>query len=309
MPGMLATILPRRRSINLPRAGAWLALGLMLAVAGCATDRSFQPGPEHLHRHDIPVRPLDVLPDSLLVVSYNIQFGRNLAQAVDDLRLAGLDRPDILLLQEMTPEGVDTLAATLGLHARYQPASIHRSHGLPFGNAVLSRWPITATGLAVLPHPSPLDGRQRIALSCDLDLAGRSLRVVCLHLETVVLDQRSRLDQAAAALDLLVDDWSGPLIVGGDFNLATAAGLNAGRRLYRRQARLRPVDLGPDCTIGWHVGRLLGLGCQLDQLFYRGLAPGSAGVATGAAASDHLPVWARFGWPDAGPLRPPRGSG
>lgn len=269
---------------------------LVIGSTGCAVDRTFVPGPDHLHRVDASVTKPDTTTADLLVVSYNIQYGEDIALAVDDLRQAGLDRADVLLVQEMTAEGVDTLAAAFGMHARYQPASIHPHHGRPFGNAVLSRWPITATDLHVLPHPHPWTGHRRIALACDLDVATRPLRVISLHLATPLLSQESRVEQAAAVLAELVDDWDGALLVGGDFNLSLPAGLRAVRRYYRHHARLRLVDTGPGCTVRWNVGRLIGGGCHLDLLFQRGLAAISAGVANASRASDHLPIWARLDW-------------
>lgn len=269
---------------------------VMLAAGGCVVDRSFVPGLEHLHRVDAALAPPPSRPDSLLVVTYNIKFGQNPTQAAEDLRRAGLGNVDILLVQEMNVAAIDSLAAALGMHARYQPAGKPRRSGGGFGNAVLSRWPITDTRMTVLPHRVPIFGWRRVAVACDLDIAGQPLRVVCLHLETVLLGQRSRLEQALVALSLVGDDWSGPVIVGGDFNFATPVGLAAARRLYREQAGLRPVNQGRECTIRGTIWRHWGIGCRLDLIFYRGLSAGEAGVVTGAQASDHYPVWARFGW-------------
>ncbi|MFO7653306.1 MAG: endonuclease/exonuclease/phosphatase family protein, partial [Candidatus Krumholzibacteriia bacterium] len=223
-----------------------LLFATLLALPGCVVDRTFMPAIEHLHRVDGPHEPSPVRPDSLLVVTYNIQFGRHPIQAAEDLRQAGLGDVDILLVQEMNVAAVDTLAAALGMHARYQPTGLGRRRDRGFGNAVLSRWPITGTRMIVLPRRVPIFGWRRVALACDLDIAGQPLRVVCLHLETVLLDQRSRLEQALTALELVDDDWTGPVIVGGDFNFATPAGLTAAKRLYRGIAGLRPVNQGPD---------------------------------------------------------------
>lgn len=274
-----------------------ILLAAMLALPGCMVDRTFMPGLEHMHRVDVQREPPPVRPDSLLVVTYNIQFGHDPIQAAEDLRQAGLGDIDILLVQEMNVEAIDTLAAELGMHARYQPAGVGRRRDRGFGNAVLSRWPITDTRITVLPHTVPVFGWRRVAVACDLDIAGQPLRVVCLHLETVLLDQRSRLEQALTALALVGDGWTGPVIVGGDFNFATPAGLTLVKRLYRGIADLRPVNHGPNCTVRGTIWRLWGIGCRLDLIFYRGLVSGEAGVATEARASDHFPVWARFGWP------------
>jgi endonuclease/exonuclease/phosphatase family metal-dependent hydrolase len=284
---------------NVSRVMPFLFFTLTLAASGCVVDRTFLPGLEHLHSVDAQIPLPPARPDSILVVTYNIQFGRDPARAAADLRQAGLGDVDVLLVQEMNADAIDTLAAALGMHARYQPAGVGRRRNRGFGNAVLSRWPITDTRMTVLPHRVPVFGWRRVAVACDLDIAGQPLRVVCLHLETVLLDQRSRLAQAMAALVLVGNDWSGPVIVGGDFNFATPVGLAAARRLYREHAGLRPVNQGPDCTIRGTIWRLMGVGCRLDLIFYRGLAPGAAGVATEARASDHFPVWARFAWPPA----------
>ncbi|MBD3220607.1 hypothetical protein GF314_05150 [bacterium] len=275
---------------------AVVAAGLLLPVA-CSPDHDFRPGVEHLHRIDEMAWAPALRPDSLLVVSYNVQYGEDVAVALNDLRRAGLDRPDILLVQEMNPAGIDTLAGALALDARYQPAAIHRHHERRFGNAVLSRWPILSHELLVLPHGHPLTGDRRIALACDIDVHGRIVRVISVHLATVILGSDRRFEQAAAVVDSLVSGDARSVVVGGDFNTATEAEVRRLRRLYRDRARLRPAKLGPDCTIGWHPGRLLNAGCRLDHIFMRGLAPGTGGVATDALASDHYPIWSWVRWP------------
>ncbi len=88
------------------------------------------------------------------------------------------------------------------------------------------------------------------------------------------------------------------MIVGGDFNTATAPALADLRKTYRRGARLLPARLPDGCTIRWNYGRPLGAGCRLDHLFLRGLDAGSTGIERAAVASDHFPIWARVGWRD-----------
>jgi endonuclease/exonuclease/phosphatase family metal-dependent hydrolase len=287
---------PRLRPFRpAPAVVGLLAALLATAPGGCGFDREFRPDPRHAAVQPAPA-PAPARPDSLLVVSYNIQYGEDVALAVDDLRAAGLDRPDILLLQEMTPGGVDTVARALDLGYVYQPASVHPHHGRPFGNAVLSRWPIEAHRLLVLPHAHPVTGHRRVALACDLNVAGTPVRAVSLHLATAVLATALRVDQAAAVLDSLVVPWPGALVIGGDFNTAGPHDVATVRRMYRRDGRLHPAHLPNDCTVRGHPWRLLGAGCRLDHLFLRGLDDGATGIATGSEASDHFPVWARVGW-------------
>jgi hypothetical protein len=59
--------------------------------------------------------------------------------------------PDIVCLQETWPEAVEALAASLGLHQVY--ASRIDFDGVPFGNAVLARWPLTRS-CRCRPRPS-----------------------------------------------------------------------------------------------------------------------------------------------------------
>jgi len=272
-----------------------LLLALLVILLACSIDREFRPGPEHVVMDTGEVSP--GLADSLLVVSYNIQYGEDVDLAIADLHAAGLDRPDILLLQEMTPAGVESIAQALGLNHVYHPAAVHPHHSRLFGNAILSPWPITDTRILVLPHPHPLSGHRRIAASCDLVIAGRPVRAISLHLATAIVAAQQRFEQAVAVVDSLVTPWNGPVVIGGDFNTAAPNDIINIRKRYRRQARLLPVRLPPDCTVRWHHWRVLGVGCKLDHLFLRGLEAGSSGLEQEATASDHFPIWARLGWP------------
>ncbi len=283
------------------KLAAILLAGALVLGAGCSADPTFVPALsrevrlEATRLGETDTAPPPAHPDSLLLVTYNIQYGEDVGLAIADLRAAGLDRPDVLLLQEMGPTGVDSLARALELHAIYQPATLHPHHGRPFGNAILSPWPILNSQLLVLPHPHPWTGNRRIAVAADLEVAGDRIRTVSLHIATPVLTPGMRLEQAAAVLDSLVGDWTGPLIVGGDFNTSLPGDLGALRKHYRREARLRPVP-PTGCTVSWHPARLVGARCELDHIFLRGLRAGAHGVAGDARASDHFPVWARVGW-------------
>jgi endonuclease/exonuclease/phosphatase family metal-dependent hydrolase len=238
--------------------------------------------------------------DSLTVVSYNIQFGEEIEQALVDLRgdsrLAGAD---VYLLQEMDSMGVEALAESLGCQHVYAEAYLHERTGRPFGTAVLSRWPIMSHRAVSLPHPAPWTDHLRNALTADLDIAGRPVRVISVHLATLVNRQQERLEQARTVLDSLIVDGR-PVIVGGDFNTVVAYEVILVRRLFRRagfiQARL---TAGPTVRSSLRT-RLLRLGGEepiLDHLFVRGLEPIAGGITRGAQASDHYPIWAVFRWP------------
>lgn len=248
--------------------------------------------PLHQGNHALPTA---AVPDSFTLVSYNIQYAESIDIALDELKSSPrLRQADIILLQEMDPPGTAAIARALAMNYVYYPASVNPHHARLFGNAVLSRWPITAETVSILPHGHPFSGHRRIAVSADLQVGDRSLRVVSVHTATVVTEQDKRIDQARAALDSLTAD-NIPTVIAGDFNTVLQYTRTLLRRLFRqggyRQARL---PAGP--TVRSQLGKLLGLELVLDHIFYRQLHLLSCGVYRDATASDHLPIWAVFAW-------------
>lgn len=295
-PRRVLRVIPRRFARSIPRL--FLLCLLLLLLPGCAGTGGFFPGEEHLHRGSFVSAGAMVsatAPDSLTVVSYNIQYGKDIDLALDDLRAdPRLRDADIILLQEMDPAGVDTMAQVLGLHYVYYPASVHPHHDRYFGNAVLSRWPIVGQQVLVLPHGNPVNGHRRIAVAADLDVAGRPLRAVSVHLSTMILTPRKRLDQVSAVLDSLTA-VDGAMIIGGDFNSETGYDEVHFRRRMRRMG-FRRAFIPRESTVRWNPLRLTGLDFVLDHIFYRGLKMWRAGIGREALASDHYPIWAVFGW-------------
>lgn len=274
--------------------------GLLAAAAvvlvGCGVPTGYAPTTAPVH-HGQPAGPPPPAadPDSLTLVTWNIQYGRHLDRALAALRAdPHLARADVLCLQELDRAGAARLANSLGFFWAYGLASVHPRTGRPFGNAVLSRYPLHNPRVLTLPHPEPWTGRRRIAVAVDLDPGrGRILRVVSVHTSTVVAEQARRLDQAAAALDRAAGD--GPAVVAGDFNTVSAWEVTLLRRAARR-AGFRPARLPPGGTHpGWH-GLPPGRSFVLDHVFVRGWEVGSRGVGT-ADVSDHRPVWTVLGWP------------
>jgi endonuclease/exonuclease/phosphatase family metal-dependent hydrolase len=204
-----------------------------------------------------------------------------------------------VLLQEMDLEGTEKLARALGCNLVYHAAAVHPHHGRLFGNAVLSPWPIVAHDLIVLPHPHPLSGQRRIAVQADLLIAGRPLRAISVHLATPVTPLDARIEQAAAVAAAAADA-PGPVVVGGDLNTVTDRGRVLVLRTFRK-AGLRPAGLPTRPTIRKRIWLRPDLELALDHILVGKLTAGSAGVVGEAEASDHLPVWARCGWPPPGP--------
>lgn len=88
------------------------------------------------------------------------------------------------------------------------------------GNAVLSRWPITAAKAGALPAPKGLD-ELRVVLRADIDGPRGPLEVFCTHLNFRVDQSHVRQLQVAAACEFVGttrDERSYPPILCGDFN-------------------------------------------------------------------------------------------
>jgi endonuclease/exonuclease/phosphatase family metal-dependent hydrolase len=93
-------------------------------------------------------------------------------------------QPDVAALQEVWGEPGGTnlaaeLAGELGYHHAY--ASRLSLDGVDFGNAVLSRWPITSSAATPLPAPPEAD-EQRLVLRVDVDGPRGPFQVFSTHL-------------------------------------------------------------------------------------------------------------------------------
>lgn len=234
---------------------------------------------------------------NLRVVTYNIHKGvqgfgpmrrleiHNLSHA-----MAGMEA-DVLCLQEVRkmhhgesrhfphwPEApqADFLAPE-GYHVVYRTNAVTR-HG-EHGNALLSRWPVLTHQ-----HEDMSDHRleQRGLLHVELDVAGRSVHVLVVHLGLIRTSRARQLQQLARYVEREIPRHC-PLLVAGDFN-----------------------DLGP-----WVAKQLAGSELQapvtrrcatfpsrlplvqLDHVLGRGLLPVASHVPRGpqwARMSDHLPL-------------------
>lgn len=279
-----------RRMIQERRLPAALLLAAAWCLAGCGLFAGYAPEAGTVHRGQAASTPVPV-PDSLRIVSWNIQYGEAVGAALEEIRAhPRLSDPDLLLVQEISPADADLLADSLGLHHVYRAASVSPHNAELFGNAVLSRWPILGHGVEVLPHATPVSGHRRIAVSAEVDLGARGrLTAVSVHTATIILDQEKRLAQARAVLDSL-GAGEGPAVVAGDFNTVTGYEATLLRRLARKLgfSHVR-LPVGP--TVQSRLGALSRQELVLDHVLLRDLEAGARGVVRSTTASDHLPVW------------------
>ena len=221
------------------------------------------------------------------IVSWNIELGLNLDQAVTELRSEpDLRNADIILLQEMSPSGTQRVAENLNMDYRYAAPARHPDTGQPFGNAVLSPWPMDHLIEIPLPHTAPIQGQPRTAVGTTIRLANTTVTAFSVHLETVLLSITRRVQQLATLTTALPTHTDHPVVVGGDFNTASKRS-NKQFNSTMNTAGLKPLSRSSNPTF-----RRFGRDFTLDHIYGRDLTMKTSGVAHNAQASDHRPVWA-----------------
>jgi endonuclease/exonuclease/phosphatase family metal-dependent hydrolase len=234
----------------------------------------------------------------LRVVTYNIHKGvqglgplrrleiHNLSQAIADMDA------DVICLQEVRkmhhvesrhfPHWPDSPQADFlapeGYHAVYRTNAVTR-HG-EHGNALLSRWPVLMHG-----HEDMSDHRleQRGLLHVELEVHGRSVHVLVVHLGLIRASRERQLKQLARYVAREIPPLS-PLLVAGDFN-------DLGPWVARQL--VGPALVAPAAQRCATFPSRLPL-VQLDHVLGRGLVPLASQVPRGrlwARMSDHLPLF------------------
>jgi endonuclease/exonuclease/phosphatase family metal-dependent hydrolase len=131
--------------------------------------------------------------------------------------------PDLCGLQEVWDAPEENLAADLagrlGMHWCWAAASKERD-GLTLGNAILSRWPITAQAQAELPAGGPAE-EGRLAVHARIDTPGGALPMFTTHLTYGMGRSQVRVAQVRALAEFVATQAAGcayPPVVTGDLN-------------------------------------------------------------------------------------------
>ncbi len=222
---------------------------------------------------------------SIKVISYNIDFGEGIVDALQELAsFEELHHPDIILLQEMDEEGVDRIAQQLHYNFVYYPASIHK-HGRNFGNAILTPWPMRDDKKLILPHRAPLNRQMRISLAATITINGLDILTHCVHTEVYLTTRRLRNAQVGAIIDD-IDPNHPHVIVGGDFNTVTQRGIKRMVQQFKEIGLIR-ASAGSGPTVNKYGFSP----CAADHIFTRGMHLLACGATKKTKASDHYPVW------------------
>ncbi len=224
----------------------------------------------------------------LRVATWNMHGGVGLDGRFAPERIArviGELDADVIALQEFGSRDVFDMAAHLEragvAHAIVMPT--FRKHGSDFGNAVLTRWPVSAVACRAL----DVDKREpRNAIDLVIDHGQGILRVIATHLGLRAAERRTQIARLRALLDA---PSALPTILLGDFNEWR---LRGALREFDRYfgASPTPATFPSPCAIA-----------ALDRLW---IAPAHARVAlrvhksrTARIASDHLPLVATLELP------------
>lgn len=186
--------------------------------------------------HQIAPLPAGV-PETLGMLVFNMERGVHLEEIGDFLRdCPGVQPFDVILANELDDGclrsgGKDTtaeLAKELGLNYVFSLEFIELVNGEDpkghHGNALFSRWPIKKAKVLRLPEQYNwyCDRQRRIGGRCailaELDVGGRSVGAVSVHLENRTHGEGRRI-QTEAVLKAVEEFLPGmPVVIGGDYN-------------------------------------------------------------------------------------------
>jgi endonuclease/exonuclease/phosphatase family metal-dependent hydrolase len=227
-------------------------------------------------------------PGRLRVASYNIHECVGGDGRRDPARIAAVLREidaDIIGLQEVDARPGEAsesmqmqyLASTLGHHA-VAGTTLLRAGG-EYGNAILTRRPVLDVRRVDL---TVYRREPRGALDVDLDIDGRTVRVLVTHLGLLPGDRRK---QVRRLLDLLGDHPSDVVVLCGDINEWFAVGRPL-RWLHARLGRTATVPTFPSAFPVFALDRI--------WVHPHGALAALTAHASPAArrASDHLPLLA-----------------
>ncbi len=232
------------------------------------------------------------------IATYNIHKGRGIDGRISIKRIVDvlleLDA-DIIALQEVfavsdSHQGqLETIAEKLEMYPTFGCTRHHR--GRPYGNAILTRWPILQCRDMDL---SWAHREKRGCIRADLKTPRGTLHVYNIHMGTRYFERRHQVRTFLSSKQLH-EDLVGPRVLVGDFNEWI-------RGLTTRMLSEKFESLNLELHIGKrrsYPGFLPLL--HLDHIYFeRPLHIEKAELIRtrlATVASDHLPLVATFGWP------------
>lgn len=223
---------------------------------------------------------------SLKIISYNIKFSKKIKEALDLLSShQDLTGSDVICLQEMSIAGVEKIAHALKLNYVYYPAVLHPLPNKDFGNAILSKWPLSDDKKIVLPQISTKK-LQRIAVRASIHFQKKKVMIFSVHMR-VILKALHRQNQMLFLLKSLPENID-HCIVAGDFNTFTKRSYEAVHAPFHES---NFVNSTQDIGHSYIQNYLFNKKSHIDHIFIKGLIPLTSGCVEDLTGSDHYPIW------------------
>lgn len=269
-----------------------LILFLYAGLSGCAgpfrfINYSLSDTPRYSSTVNPPYK--NTYKEKIKVVSYNIKHSAKIKKAVDLLQNnEDLADADILLLQEMIPSAVEKIATDLNYNYIFYPAVVHPILDANFGNAILSKWPITFDENIIFP-PVKEKSRHRVAVAAKLKINGQDVLIYSLHMG-IFMKPGQRGQQIQGILNAIDQDIE-YCIVAGDFNTIKQKDQDEIIAMFT-QAGFEHATSNVDWTYKhWYF---MNYKSVFDHIFVRGPKILRSGKVDDRTPSDHLPVWMEF---------------
>ncbi|NCI45186.1 endonuclease/exonuclease/phosphatase family protein [Sediminibacterium soli] len=235
--------------------------------------------------------------DSLNIVTFNIKKAEKIDLAIAELRRFGQQKPiDIYLLQEMNEQGVEAIAAALGLNYLYIPIVHDNADHKNIGNAILSKGAIEKPEKLILPHAKWQNQQRRDVTIGEVTIHEKKILVYSVHTETFSMKRSKRMDQidtiiSHARMQCPEYDY---VLIGGDFNT-----------IFPKDGN-RVVEKFSGGGFEWATSKVGSTARAMmgmvkprhDYVFSKGLKLANAYKIETSRSSDHYPVFATFHYGD-----------
>ena len=230
------------------------------------------------------------------IVTYNVHKCRGMDGRTHVHRVAHVLKQidgDIVALQEVfasehgRQSQVEVIAAELGFHVAFGRTRYLK--GRPYGNAILSRWPILSSSRLHLPWTRR---EQRGCLRADIETPLGVIHAFNIHMGTSYFERRHQI-RSFVKQQSVETELSGPRVLVGDFN-EWVSGLTT--KVLQEKFESLNMEL--------HIRRKRSYPgifpfLHLDHIYFeRPLHIETAELVRNRktmVASDHLPLVARFG--------------
>ena len=231
-------------------------------------------------------------------MSFNIQHATDYVRQVIDLdffaKELGRLNPDFLGLNEVMNEGDDEeytdqvkfFSEKLGWNGYFGLGALIDGNN-PFGNAILTKYPIKSAETVEIPDPEdksePTYYESRCVIKAIVEVEGVDVCWLVCHMGLAKLERAN----AVEVICRLIDEMDMPIILMGDFNVEPDGEV----LVPIRDRLLDTADISDSAKELTYPS--INPKKKIDYIFYRGLKCNSAETLHDVIA-DHLPVVADF---------------